>query len=545
MPQGVVKHSLCYLRQLLLPLLLASVLFALYGPILTGGFVVDDELGMAREPPQFSLSALLAQAGGWGFDSTALNEGGTPFFRPIGVVVGALLHQLLGNEPFGWHLLSLLLHLTNSLLVVVIAGRLVPEAGWRVSWLSGVLFVAHPAASEAVLWVSSNAELMVALLLLLQIERLLKWRSELTPPRVALLLLLFFAGCLVKEVALSLAVIVPGWILLSRLSTSLVGKERGGVAFSWSLLVGLPLLALIYLVWRNSVIGSLAGDELVSFDPLRLGELLLVHLRYLFLPDYLPFALAPPEVALTGRTALIFALSGALFLFIWLAWQSDFRLRIGLLLLWIMFSLWPAAAIAIVGDGFFAARHAYFAAAAVSLLPALVAERLGDKRVVAWGALLAMLAWLLPVWSSADGVARGWGDNLAVYRQAAQISPSAPGPQAGMARALAAQGESRDAIAAYRAASQRALLFGEKALYLYQAAIVAVESGDLAEGKRALQDAVQVDPGSDDAWTGLGNVAWMEGRVAEAARYYRHALRLNPANREAGANLVRLSGNVR
>lgn len=61
---------------------------------------------------------------------------------------------------------------------------------------------------------------------------------------------------------------------------------------------------------------------------------------------------------------------------------------------------------------------------------------------------------------------------------------------------------------------------------------------EVALSERYLKEAVQIDPGNSDAWTGLGNLAWMQGRLYEAISLYEKAVSINPQNYEAAMNLA-------
>ena len=58
--------------------------------------------------------------------------------------------QLWGNEPFGYHLCNLALHVLSGFLI----WRLFNRLGLRWGWFGGFLFVIHPLAVESVAWVS-------------------------------------------------------------------------------------------------------------------------------------------------------------------------------------------------------------------------------------------------------------------------------------------------------------------------------------------------------------------------------------------------------
>ena len=58
--------------------------------------------------------------------------------------------HLWGNQPVGYHVVSLLLHLVSSFLV----WRVLSKLGLRWAWLAALLFTIHPLGIESVAWVS-------------------------------------------------------------------------------------------------------------------------------------------------------------------------------------------------------------------------------------------------------------------------------------------------------------------------------------------------------------------------------------------------------
>lgn len=90
------------------------------------------------------------------------------FYRPVMWLIWWGQIQWFGLEPEGYHLMSVLLHLANAILLGGLAWRL----GCR--WLASIIavgFVAlHPALFEAVVWVSAQSELIATCLLLLMLH---------------------------------------------------------------------------------------------------------------------------------------------------------------------------------------------------------------------------------------------------------------------------------------------------------------------------------------------------------------------------------------
>ena len=80
-------------------------------------------------------------------------------FRPIVTLLHTLGYSLWGASPAGYHLLNLLFHFLNSLLLYSLVARLNPCESRLIPLLSAALFATHPAHPESVTYISGIAGL--------------------------------------------------------------------------------------------------------------------------------------------------------------------------------------------------------------------------------------------------------------------------------------------------------------------------------------------------------------------------------------------------
>ena len=190
-------------------LALIALTFVAYHALPTRSFAADDFqwlLGAHR----LSFGAMLRSA----FDPSQSH-----FYRPVIWISFWLQAHVFDLDPRGYHILSLVLHLANALLVGALAYRLTTGdnrqvAGKRPSYrsvlafaLPAALVALHPAPFEAVVWVSGQSDLIAAFWLLLMLHSWL-WaarhaeRPSLLAAGCWLLALLFLAlALLTKEIA--------------------------------------------------------------------------------------------------------------------------------------------------------------------------------------------------------------------------------------------------------------------------------------------------------------------------------------------------------
>ena len=129
-------------RESILGLALFVLTLIAYAPALRDGFVFDDGLLITENP------MVRADDGLYRFWYTTE----APDYYPLTWSLWWLEWQEFGRDPFGYHLVNVLLHSTNALLVWIVLRRLkVPGA-----WLIGAIFAFHPVNVATVAWISEQ-----------------------------------------------------------------------------------------------------------------------------------------------------------------------------------------------------------------------------------------------------------------------------------------------------------------------------------------------------------------------------------------------------
>ena len=142
---------------------LVACVWIAFSPVLSNGFVDWDDRTDSLENHSF-------RGLGWDqllFAFTTFKGG---LYSPLGWLVQSLTYEFFGLDPPGYHLVCLLFHVVNvvllHLLCVTLVVRSMPEVakrlGGALGWLCGVpvaLYAVHPLRVESVAWASCQAYL--------------------------------------------------------------------------------------------------------------------------------------------------------------------------------------------------------------------------------------------------------------------------------------------------------------------------------------------------------------------------------------------------
>lgn len=141
--------------------------------------------------------------------------------RPVLYATFLFDRSLYGTNPAGYHLLNLLLHLGSGLLIHRILSRAVTEETRLVPFLTALLFLIHPMATETVTYISGRASGLMAFFYLFAFFLYIKASEHpdaVTPRRLYLtgsVLALVLSLCS-KETAVTFPLALLLWDLLIR-----------------------------------------------------------------------------------------------------------------------------------------------------------------------------------------------------------------------------------------------------------------------------------------------------------------------------------------
>ena len=181
--------------------------FVAYGASLSNIFVVwDDNYTIVFNPIVRSLSP-------WGI-WRAFTSFDPELYVPLTVISYQFNYALAGNYPPAFHLVSLLLHIGNAILVAFLAEKLL-ERKW-IAVICGIVFLIHPLNVEAVAWASARKDVLSTLFFLLSIlfylrscsNEKLETKNYTQHRALSLGLLFFLLGLLSKAMVLTLPVVL-------------------------------------------------------------------------------------------------------------------------------------------------------------------------------------------------------------------------------------------------------------------------------------------------------------------------------------------------
>ena len=136
-----------------------------YLPVIHCGYVWDDDAYVTANP-------LLTDANGlkriwFSFDSPSQ-------YFPLVYTTFRIEHAFWGFDPLGYHLVNVLIHIINALLVWLVLSKL----GIRGAWLAGAIFALHPVNVESVAWITERKNTLSTLFYLLTIIAWLRYEEN-------------------------------------------------------------------------------------------------------------------------------------------------------------------------------------------------------------------------------------------------------------------------------------------------------------------------------------------------------------------------------
>jgi tetratricopeptide (TPR) repeat protein len=416
--------------------LLIAILVALatlpYLNILVNGFVYDDNTQVVKNPYIRSLRYLkeIFTTNVWSFRGVAP----TNYYRPVMTLGYLLCFKLFGLRAYGFHLVSLVLHVLVVCLVFVLAERL---TGDRVcAFVAGALFALHPVHVESVAWIAAVTDVELTFFYLLTFIfflALARPGGRLSRPGLAAMLGAFVLALLSKEQAMTLpalATVYEHFYREDRTQTSLTQKLA---RYGW-----LWFFGLAYVVYRIRFLGAVAPTRIypeVTSWQIILSAIALVGgyawkllwpvrlcAFYVFHPST---SLFDPRVLAGLLVLLAFA---ALFFICWRSRDGNVRLA-SFGILWFFATLAPVLNAHWLWVNVFTERYLYLPSVGVAWLVGLGASKLwsGAAARPAQRRALALAGCVLGGLFAVRIVIRNrdWNNDIVLFTRTLAFSPDA------------------------------------------------------------------------------------------------------------------------
>ena len=264
-------------------LILIGLCFLIYANSLRGEFVSDDIPSIIKNP-------LITQTSKYLFEPTSL--------------VNALTFRLTKTNPFPYHLVNIIIHSVNTLLVFVLLGIFFKT---EASFLGAALFAVHPMHAETVAWISGIGHLVTSFFIL--VTYLLYRRATSLPTAGGLkgpkIDYRYYGACLALFLYLHLGhinfyILTPLLLIFSDIT---LGKWRK----NWKLWLPFFVIIVVKLLMGRNLIASRiesvakeAGLGSAWTNPIyNMSYSFFMHLGLLVWPDKLTLYHEPPVITRT------------------------------------------------------------------------------------------------------------------------------------------------------------------------------------------------------------------------------------------------------
>ncbi len=431
-------------RSCLLALLLVALSLAAYYPVRHLPFInYDDNLYVTEN--------VNVQSGlDWELVHWAFTTFDTSNWHPLTWLSHALDCRLFGLDPAGPHLVNLLLHTLNVVLLFWVLSRATGFLGR--SAMVAALFAVHPINVESVAWVAERKNLLSMLFFLLALGAYRWYARQPTLARYLLIALLFALGLMAKPQVIMLPFVLLLWDCWPLARSDAQGQ---GKSWQWLVTEKLPLFALS----AASAILTLLAHSRGAMRPLplslRIANGIGCYMRYVklaFWPSRLAIYYPHPLVSLRSWNVLVGFLFLAAVTCVVIAERRRRYLVTGWS--WFLVTLLPMIGVVQVGTQAMADRYAY--------LPLI-----GLFIMVVWGTadwasrlkvpIQAELATSIIVLAVLVGVTHRqlqyWSDSAALWTHTLQVTHENAIAEVELGAALLQRGEVENAMEHFRAAT--------------------------------------------------------------------------------------------
>jgi Tfp pilus assembly protein PilF len=514
---------------------LVILTLAVYWPVQHFDFInLDDDLYITDNPAM--KEGLTWDNLHWAFSSDPVRV--ICNWHPVTWISLFLDCSLFGLNPYGYHIVNVLIHILNVLMLFAISYRMTKEI-----WLSAftaLLFAIHPVHVESVVWIAERKDVLCAFFSILTMGAYILYTERKTVGMYLLMTLFFVFGLMSKAMAvtLPLVLLLLDYWPLNRLPASTKETQHKRQIIWRLLLEKIPLLVLSGLFSMIAFDSQREAGAVMFSIPfgIRTGNALqsyVIYLKKMVWPVNLSVFYPYPAVLLWFRVVgCALVLAGISF------FVAAYRKKFPFLVtgwLWYLITLLPVIGIVQIGHQAYADRYMYLPSVGIILMVvwgSAMLPRLMQVRTIVLAIFVAVVLSLLM------GAARQqvdfWRNSRTIFEHALEVTQNNYLAHTNLAVALFSAGDVTSAIEhlneAIRIKPNYALAYYNRGVGLYS-------RGRWDEAALEFRKSIQLDPSRARSYIALGDALLQKGDYHNAISVFQQALLRRPRDAETLSNI--------
>lgn len=510
---------------------LAAATVIAYEPIRHNGFVGYDDNDYIVKNPHIT-GGITQQSITWAFTKPYASN-----WHPLTWISHILDCRIFGLNPLGHHFVSLLFHITNSLLLFWILQNITGTI-WASAFVAAV-FAVHPVQVESVAWASERKTVLSGLFWLLTIAAYVRYTRRPAFGRYILVLLVFGLCIMTKPIVVTLPLVL---LLLDYWPLERIGEQRTEdrrreeegqkTSLKWLIIEKIPLLAMSAFLSVMTFVSQKSGGAVLTTKniPLdqRIANVFLSYITYIgkmIWPSGLAVYHPHPRTGFSDTAVVICEL-----LFVLIAVFSIYMGRrkkyVTIGWLWYVGTLVPMIGLVQVGAQAIAYRYMYLSMLGLLIIVAwavkdLVANRFRWKVVAAVSAIVVLSAFVILTRMQV----RHWQNTITLFEHTLNVTKDNAAAEHNCGYALSEAGRFDEAAIHLNRAVQLVPEFVEARnnlgkLYLKQ--------GKINEAIECFTELAKREDAPAEVYYSLASALLMQKRYDEAIKQLAIALELDP-----------------
>jgi len=520
---------------------LATVVLAVYWQVTGFGYILFDDPKYVRDNAMVT-SGLTLEAVRWAFSLSGYASN----WHPLTWLSHMLDVTLFGTDPGMHHLVNVLFHCANALLLFVVLRRMT-RALWR-PFAVAALFALHPLHVESVAWISERKDVLSTLFWMLAMLAYSSYVTRRGAWRYAMVALMLGLGLMAKPMLVTL----PFALLL--LDVWPLGRMTSLRVVPRLVLEKAPLFALAAVSSVLTFLAQRAGGAVERIEVLPMAERLAnavtayaTYLAKMLCPAGLSFFYPYPASIEAAPLAISLVVLAAVSVTCLVTFRRFPYLAVGWS--WYLGTLVPVIGIVQVGSQSMADRYTYINLVGIFMALAWGMHDLAGRVRYGRQVLLAGLTVVLIVLAGLTRVQAGyWKDSATLFSRALAVTRDNFIAQTNLAAALFEQGDNQAAMGHAREALRIKPTYvpamSNLGLGLLRHDPAHAGARRLMEQTRAIEHQTDerirsmagllaLDPNNAALHYQLAGLQRLRGNDDEAIAHYEEALRVKPGFREA------------